>query len=283
MRNRKSPNNDVPFKLPVLAFQATVLLVGIWFLSSSGNSNLEKETMTSLSISSTTTTTRISYKLVPVDQRDGNNNHDSSSHAYVRYAAFDASDNTTPITISMWATLLSRDTDSSASLRNDFIQLLQNAPYSAYYFETKGTSLQTYQTKQFEFVLVNAPDLMQFIKRNGPDPRAFQEHFPACSSSLYGCTFMNIGGDARLVTPIPPRSTSSLDSYSHLTTFVRNAPTTQVQSVVQIVATEYLKRLVDVAPRSVWLSTCGTGIAWLHFRLDSVPKYYSFDEFAREK
>ena len=28
--------------------------------------------------------------------------------------------------------------------------------------------------------------------------------------------------------------------------------------------------------RSVWLSTSGMGVSWLHVRIDQVPKYYTF-------
>ena len=31
----------------------------------------------------------------------------------------------------------------------------------------------------------------------------------------------------------------------------------------------------------LWLSTCGTGVYWLHVRLDSRPKYYSYQEYKR--
>jgi hypothetical protein len=29
----------------------------------------------------------------------------------------------------------------------------------------------------------------------------------------------------------------------------------------------------------IWLSTAGDGIAWLHVRLDSRPKYYSYGPY----
>ena len=34
--------------------------------------------------------------------------------------------------------------------------------------------------------------------------------------------------------------------------------------------------------RPMWLSTCGTGVAWVHMRLDQRPKYYTYTPFARE-
>lgn len=89
-------------------------------------------------------------------------------------------------------------------------------------------------------------------------------------------------------------SSSSLDAYAHLAIFVRSAPTEQVLRTWQVAAMALLDRLgldnnnhkqdADLPPQRqstsssqpVWLSTCGTGVAWLHFRLDSVPKYYSY-------
>ena len=36
------------------------------------------------------------------------------------------------------------------------------------------------------------------------------------------------------------------------------------------------------AAKPVWLSTSGMGVAWLHFRLDQRPKYYTYRAFAEE-
>lgn len=35
------------------------------------------------------------------------------------------------------------------------------------------------------------------------------------------------------------------------------------------------------ADRKLWLSTSGLGVSWLHVRVDSVPKYYNFEEYKR--
>jgi len=32
--------------------------------------------------------------------------------------------------------------------------------------------------------------------------------------------------------------------------------------------------------RRLWISTAGGGVAWLHVRLDSSPKYYGFRPYA---
>lgn len=47
-----------------------------------------------------------------------------------------------------------------------------------------------------------------------------------------------------------------------------------------MVAQQYLQRLGKGG--TVWLSTSGLGVYWLHFRIDARPKYYQYSEFAAE-
>jgi hypothetical protein len=92
--------------------------------------------------------------------------------------------------------------------------------------------------------------------------------------------------------------------YSHLANFVRLAPDQQVTALWQMAASAYLDALNDgttgekhglrqklkqqqqkqqqLKQKPVWLSTNGMGIAWLHFRLDARPKYYTYRAFAEE-
>ena len=48
----------------------------------------------------------------------------------------------------------------------------------------------------------------------------------------------------------------------------------------KLVALQYMEALEERHPGPVWLSTSGEGVAWLHFRLDSDPKYYQYRPFA---
>jgi len=126
-----------------------------------------------------------------------------------------------------------------------------------------------------------------------------------------GCVFENLGGDATLVAPKDwsPLSLSLLSSswlskpsnesqqqsqqqsvsscYGHLANFVRGAPDAQIAKLWNLVAETLEEQLmgdagagatVDVAAidRPLWWSTAGSGVAWLHFRLDSRPKYYQY-------
>lgn len=224
----------------------------------------------------------LTYKLL-----EDSTNQENSSHGltYRKYGAFyNGLNNEIPITVFEWATTLA----ASEPARYDFISLLCQRNelhiYEAFYFETKGCSSNNYKHKTFEFVLVNAPRLASFVNSEGPNVRAFQIYFDSSSRESNAVAFYNIGGDARLVVPKPSNNkTENLFGYTHLATFVRNIPNKQkVSELIQMVAEEYLKLLSETDTKTIWLSTSGTGISWLHFRLDTIPKYYQFHKFSQE-
>ena len=68
------------------------------------------------------------------------------------------------------------------------------------------------------------------------------------------------------------------ENYPHLAVFLRKADRQQQRSLWQKTAQEMLRHIGD---RPTWLSTAGGGVAWLHIRLDSRPKYYSFAPYRR--
>ena len=44
---------------------------------------------------------------------------------------------------------------------------------------------------------------------------------------------------------------------------------------------EHGKRLRYLDVMGLWLSTAGLGVYWLHLRLDTRPKYYSFQPYRK--
>ena len=45
---------------------------------------------------------------------------------------------------------------------------------------------------------------------------------------------------------------------------------------------EQMAGRVSLTEDSVWLSTSGLGVYWLHVRLDSRPKYYTYEPYKRQ-
>ncbi len=152
--------------------------------------------------------------------------------------------------------------------RDFFVGLLAEAPYDAYLWETPPITRVT-STRTFEFVFVESLDLA----RLSPDPAAFAQHFEAADIEIGVVSFWNLGGDARLVAPSPR---DSLTTYPHLAAFARAAPVPQQHAFWRAVGTKVADSLSD---RPIWLSTCGLGVPWLHVRLDTRPKYYTFQPY----
>jgi len=152
------------------------------------------------------------------------------------------------------------------TFRQFFGETLAAAPFTAYFWETPPVTQATL-SQIFEFVLIPSSALAQIRA----DPRAFQEHFDSAEVGVV--TFANLGGDALLVAPTP---LGDLAAYAHLATFMRQALPQQQQALWQRVGTVLAERVSD---RPLWLSTSGLGVPWLHLRLDTRPKYYSYGPY----
>lgn len=128
----------------------------------------------------------------------------------------------------------------------------------------------------FEFATLPAPHLTHAQS----DGSAFAAHFRAAASHMVA-TFTNVGGDATLVCPCPPRTGGAsrhvedslhAPSHAHLAAFVQFADPSQRDALWRAVgeAAEHAARRTSLT----WISTAGSGVPWLHVRLDSRPKYY---------
>jgi hypothetical protein len=209
------------------------------------------------------------YKLV----EEGNT---SAGAAFTKYAAYCADDE--PISIQGWINTMTTTNDAAASLT----AVIQKSKYGAVYFETKGCTAASAKTKHFEFVLVDAPELKSFAESR-PDTQAFEQHFT--KNDAGAVTFFNLSGSSKLIAPTPSGCTGSKClPYTHLSAFCRLAPPEQVAQVWRLATLEYKEGLQQQGDDDalLWFSTCGTGIAWLHLRLDPRPKYYSFNPFKSE-
>ena len=206
-----------------------------------------------------------------------------------RYAAVRGDDSSAcaPVTIQSWMDAVSSNSPEGAKAASDLTDIIKSSPYASLLFETPGASWTSSGRDQFEFALVNEPALQRFAEAN-PDRGAFDEHFTAClrrSEEAQVCSFANLGGDAMLVSPVPLNGVRN-SHYSHLAAFLREAPRSQVSEFWRLSAQTYLETLKRKHKRdehsATWFSTNGMGVSWLHLRLDSRPKYYSYGPFTRE-
>ena len=168
------------------------------------------------------------------------------------------------------------DGDAPMSFRRFFEQLASDEAFTdwycgtlaafegaAFYWELPALT-EALLDRDVEFVLIEAPVLARF----GPERAPFEEYFRRAVSEDV-IVFPNLGGDAILVVPCPQGPDAH---YPHLAAFLRHADRRQVRALWRVTAEEILRRL---GTRPTWLSTAGGGVAWLHIRLDSRPKYYS--------
>jgi len=157
---------------------------------------------------------------------------------------------------------------SDAEARGVFSECLAGMPFASFFWECVSVTRSS-SSAAFECAVLSAP----VLARAAPDVRSFAEHFSAADSVV---RFENLGGDATLIVPCPRAEPSA---YSHLAAFLREAPPDQVDALLETTARAARERLQG-AP--FWLSTSGAGVAWVHVRLDSRPKYYQYAPYRRE-
>lgn len=156
----------------------------------------------------------------------------------------------------------------SEDFRYFYTKLLADSPYSAFRWETPALCRDSVE-RPFEFVLLDAPS----FRSRATDRTTYEEYFDADPSGHGVLTFENLSGDATLVVPSPR---TDVDAYGHLADFVRLAPTAQLDALWREVANAVTQKL---SGSPLWLSTAGGGVASLHVRLDSRPKYYGYSPY----
>jgi hypothetical protein len=119
----------------------------------------------------------------------------------------------------------------------------------------------------FECIVADSPALA----REGANIRPFAAQLASGPPGVDVVAFRNLGGDAELVAP---RDLGQAGDYAHLASFLRTAPTAQSREVWRLTAEGMERWLESNAP--FWVSTAGLGVAWVHIRIDSRPKYYRY-------
>ena len=75
-----------------------------------------------------------------------------------------------------------------------------------------------------------------------------------------------------------------IDDYAagHLASFVRHAPDDLLHLLFKTLGVSLIAKFdsLDKDHKKLWLSTSGLGVPWVHIRLDTSPKYYTWEPYA---
>ena len=146
-----------------------------------------------------------------------------------------------------------------------YTELLAGVSFDAFFWEHPPLCNANIDSAT-EFVLLDSPTLAGL----SPNPAPFKTYFDRENDIV---SFHSLGGDAFLIAPTPAEP---LTACVHLAAFVRDAAETQVERLWQETGRALRQSLGD---QYLWLSTSGLGVAWLHIRLDSYPKYYQHQPY----
>jgi hypothetical protein len=156
----------------------------------------------------------------------------------------------------------------SFEFRRYFSEQLSSVPFTAFRWETPPVTVASID-RDFECVIIESPGLART-----PDMTAFSDYFQSHAVEDVA-VFPNLGNDAMMVVPCLIADNSA---YGHLAAFLRKGPEIQQHSLWKLTGEAIANRL---SSKPIWLNTAGAGVSWLHVRLDSRPKYYSYLPYKR--
>jgi len=117
-----------------------------------------------------------------------------------------------------------------------------------------------------------------YFKSLKADGSPFYSHINSEKGTNSVVSFPNLRGDAIMIVPAQAEKVAE-DAYPHLAAFVRKGPEEQKDNLWRKLGESLTSRLDEVQRKPVWVSTHGGGVSWLHIRLDSRPKYYTYTPF----
>jgi hypothetical protein len=158
---------------------------------------------------------------------------------------------------------------SDPTLRAVLTDALVAAPFAAFYWEARPVGPDELDVP-FTSVVLDAPALA--IVEADVEPFVLPL---AGAQAPAVCFFPNLGGDAELVVPAPEPDPSL---FPHFAAFLRRAGAPQIDALWLELGLA-IDRWLTTRRRRVWVSTSGGGVAWLHLRLDTRPKYVKWGPY----
>jgi hypothetical protein len=160
--------------------------------------------------------------------------------------------------VALWAT--------DSAFQDFYVGSLAASPFDAFYWECPATS-QHHLGAPFEHVTVRSRGFRT------ADPSSFDDHLNGADGTA---TFKNLGGDSTLVAPC---ENGARENYGHIANFMRHAAVGEKRAMVAAIGNAMRRTLDERGTQPTWLSTEGSGVPWLHVRLDSRPKYYHTEAY----
>jgi len=149
-----------------------------------------------------------------------------------------------------------------------FLTELAATPFAAFFWEMPPI-VAGGVARPYEYVTVDSGALRSAREDGSP----FSAHLSGAGACGSVTAFPNLSGQATLVAPLP---LGAAGANAHIATFVRGAPRAQQRELLALTAEVALGRL---SSRPTWISTSGTGVHWLHVRIEGSPTYYTHQPY----
>jgi len=166
-----------------------------------------------------------------------------------------------------WRSFIALTKESNIAFVNVLKEAILSTSFNAMFFNCPPVTRDDLN-QVFEAAIMNAPSLDGVTT----DVKSFEDKFKGNDMVT---SFENLRKDSLMVSPVPLEDQKE-EIYSSLGPFIRNAPEEQQLAFWGAIGQELFQL---IPKRTVWVNTAGTGVYFLHMRLDSKPKYYQYEKF----
>jgi len=135
-----------------------------------------------------------------------------------------------------------------------------------FFYETSFISSNYEEEYKEKFI---ESDLFDNMKQNY---KLFKKYIIK-SKNKYVITFLNLSKTSLLIIPYPKQN----KKFTTLKHFIDNSTKLQQKKFWKKVSNS-IKKMLKIY-KKVWVSTHGTGVPYLHIRIDTIPKYYITNKF----
>lgn len=150
----------------------------------------------------------------------------------------------------------------------EFVSIINNMiDYEAYFLECPKMNAKTLNDG-FEFIIYNAKNKFKNKKANF-------DYFSFYSDDYLSMCIKSHNGNIMII-PNHMKGTPC-ENYLNISNFLRNSLDEQIIDLFYLLS-DNIKKEIN-SGNTIWVSTHGLGIPWLHIRIDYFPKYYCYKKY----